>query len=243
MSQAVLRQHHDIWKRKPLLRAIYNDWYTEMCRWLILGRTLEIGGGSGNLKEAVPQVTTTDVVCLPWLDAVVDAQYLPFKSESFGNIILFDVLHHLESPVLFLKETWRVLIPGGRLVMMEPYVSWMSYPVYRFLHPEPLDLSVDPFLIVAHDVNREPFHANQGIPTLLLERYWERFGKVFPGFQELSRQRLGFIAYPLSGGFDHPTLIPECFYGPLRRLEGYLACLGRFLAFRFIVVLEKQRSI
>jgi len=243
VSRAIICRHRDVWERKPLLRAIYNDWYREMFRWFLSGKTLEVGGGSGNLKQLVPEIVSTDVVELPWLDAVSNAQYLSFRSESFSNIVIFDVLHHLENPILFISEALRVLKPGGRFVIMEPYVSWASYPVYRFLHPEPLDLSADPFRVVPHDPNREPFHSNQGIPTLLLERYWNRFRESFPAFRKLSQQWLGFLVYPLSGGFDHPPLIPTWLYRPLHWTEKCFSPFGRFIAFRFLVVLEKTKSV
>jgi hypothetical protein len=35
------------------------------------------------------------------VDAVMDAHAIPFKEESPGNIVLFDVLHHLAAPAVF----------------------------------------------------------------------------------------------------------------------------------------------
>jgi ubiquinone/menaquinone biosynthesis C-methylase UbiE len=51
----------------------------------------------------------TDIVPKPWLDAAADACSLPFKSDSFSNIVGIDVLHHLERPKLFFHEIQRVL--------------------------------------------------------------------------------------------------------------------------------------
>ena len=39
-----------IWRKKPALRAVYGDIYRRIDARRRPGRTLEIGGGSGNLK-------------------------------------------------------------------------------------------------------------------------------------------------------------------------------------------------
>ena len=92
------------WDAKPVLRALYHDYYRRMARACRPGRTLEIGGGSGNFKAFAPTVVSTDVTLAPWLDAVCDAHALPFAAASFDNLVLFDVLHHLERPPLFLPR-------------------------------------------------------------------------------------------------------------------------------------------
>ncbi len=240
MSDAILRQHHAVWGNKPILRLLYTEWYREIVAWLQPGRTLEIGGGTGNLKEFYPGVICTDIVRLPWLNAVADAQFLPFAAESFTNIVLFDTLHHIENVRLFLDEALRTLRPRGRLVIMDPYISWLSWPIYQFLHPEPVDFGQDPLLLRAPKEDRKPFDANQAVSTILFERSYGKFRTLYPQFEVRLCKRVAFFAYPLSGGFEHPSLIPLKLVRPVLTLERTLAFLSRFLAFRIIVALEKQ---
>jgi len=239
MSDEILRRHQIIWEKKPVLRLLYRGWYGEMAGWLQPGRTLEVGGGTGNLKEFAPSVVCTDIVKLPWLDAVVDAQRLPFAKGSFANIVLFDALHHIENVRYFFDEALRVLQPEGRVIIMDPYISLCSWPVYRFLHAEPVDFSQDPLAQIPMQPDRKPYEANQAIATILFERSSKRFHELYPSLKKLRHHRLAFLAYPLSGGFDHPSMIPMWMVRPVLILERLLDALSRYLAFRILVVLEK----
>ena len=239
MSDEILRRHQMVWQQKPVLRMLYSEWYQEIAGWLQPGRTLEVGGGTGNLKEFAPSVVCTDIVKLPWLDAIVDAQQLPFAKDSLANLVLFDVLHHLENVRDFFDEALRVLQPGGRVIIMDPYISLCSWPVYHFLHPEPVDFDQDPLVLSPLQPGRKPFDANQAISTILFERSSRRFHELYPSLKKRSHQRLAFFAYPLSGGFEHPSLMPTWMVRPVLTLERLLGVLSRYLAFRILVVLEK----
>jgi hypothetical protein len=46
----------------------------------------------------IPECVTTDIFPNPWLDRVENAYALNFADASVGNLILFDVFHHLEFP-------------------------------------------------------------------------------------------------------------------------------------------------
>lgn len=238
MSEELLRQHKIVWEQKPILRALYTAWYEEIVTQLAPGKTLELGGGSGNLKEFAPNVVSTDIVPLPWLDAVADAQNLPFANESFDNIVLFDVLHHIENVTLFFNEALRVLRAGGRVVMMEPYISFASWPIYHFLHPEPVNFQQNPLDWVEPSRDRQPFDANQAFATILFERQYRSFQKKYPQFIKRYHRRMSFFAYPLSGGFDRPSLLPMNLLKPVLALENTLSSLSQILAFRLLVVLE-----
>ena len=112
----VLKERRRIWESKEIIRKLYTKWYGMIKEALRSGRTLELGGGSGNLKEFLPEAITSDIVFAPWLNAVMDAHGLPFRDESLDNVVLFDVLHHLAAPAAFFREMERVLRPGGRVV-------------------------------------------------------------------------------------------------------------------------------
>jgi ubiquinone/menaquinone biosynthesis C-methylase UbiE len=45
----------------------------------------------------------------------------PRSSRSIANIVFFDTLHHLENVQYCFDEALRVLQPGGRVIIMDPY--------------------------------------------------------------------------------------------------------------------------
>jgi SAM-dependent methyltransferase len=236
---AILMQRREIWKSKTILKKLYQHWCRMIKGALKPGSILEIGGGSGNLKDFFPDAISSDVVFAPWLDTVLDAHRLPFHKATFDNIILFDVLHHLHDPVQFFSEAQDVLGPKGRIVLMEPYVSFASFFIYRFLHPEGLVWNINPFKKECSDKKKNHFHGNQAVPSLIFERYRHQFVKSLPRFKIIKKERTDFIIYPLSGGFHHPSLCPLVLYSTFEYLEKLLSPLNRFLAFRLFVVLEK----
>jgi ubiquinone/menaquinone biosynthesis C-methylase UbiE len=48
---------------------------------------------------------------------VADGTRLPFAAQTFDVVLCRQVLHYLESPVCLLQEAFRVLRPGGRVVI------------------------------------------------------------------------------------------------------------------------------
>ncbi|MFC1825539.1 class I SAM-dependent methyltransferase [Thermodesulfobacteriota bacterium] len=236
----ILRERKEIWRSKEVIRRLYIKWYHIISNALKPGNILELGGGSGNLQEFFSHAITSDILFAPWLDAVLDAEHLPFKAESLDNIVLFDVLHHLTNPINFFIEARRILRSGGKIILMEPYISWASFFVYRFLHAEDVTWHIEPFKTNRTQKNDQPFHGNQAIPTLLFEKYSERFTKEFPEFKIIKTEKMDFIIYPLSGGFHNPSLIPLPLYSSLEKVEILLRPFNHILAFRFIIVLEKQ---
>src|SRR5262249_47420449 len=146
-----------------------------------LGPRVELGSGPGFSRAFIPDLELTDLVKAPWHDREVGAEALPYADASLGALVLFDVLHHVPSPRAFFVEAARPPPPGGRLVMCEPYIGPLSYPVYKLLHEEPVDLGADPLADARRDA-RDPFDSNQAIPTTLFARSRGRqaFARAFP---------------------------------------------------------------
>ncbi len=48
------------------------------------------------------------------------SENLPFPADHFEAVVIVDVLHHLETVPPTLRETYRVLKPGGKLIVFEP---------------------------------------------------------------------------------------------------------------------------
>lgn len=229
------------WQSKASLRLVYRDYHSRLKRALVQGPVLEIGGGSGNLKEAIPDCVSLDVQWTPWLDIVADAHRLPFDNGSFANIVMLDVFHHLSYPVQFLREALRVLKPGGRLAMVEPNVSPVSWLFFKLLHPEPVLLNEDPF-VPGPRSGPSPYESNQAIPYLIFVRHAERLRAEFPNLRLVSIERFGMWAYPLSGGFQPWSLLPHALAGPLLRVEAPLSrWVGWFAGFRLMVTAERMR--
>ena len=45
---------------------------------------------------------------------------LPFRSRTFDHVVMLAVLEHLDAPGVVLSETFRILVPGGTLIMTWP---------------------------------------------------------------------------------------------------------------------------
>lgn len=220
---------------------IYEDYYSRVVSALVVGRTLEVGGGSGNLTTFVPDVISTDILPAPWLSAACDGQALPFANECFSNVVGVDVLHHIERPRRFFAEAQRVLARGGRIVLIEPAITPISRLLYRWFHPESIDMNADPLADGPLDPHREPFDANQAIPTLLWGTHRHRFTEMFPRLRINHVGYISLMAYPLSGGFRAWSLIPSAAIPWLLNVERVMApVIGRLTAFRVMAVLEKS---
>jgi len=259
-------EHRTAWGRNRALRSLYQGWYARIRAHLpppTLGPFVEIGSGPGFAREVLPELRLSDLVRAPWHDYEIDAaSRLPFGDGELGALVLFDVLHHLASPARFFEEATRVLGRGGRVVLCEPYVSPLSYPIYRWLHEESLAMPVDPFAEVVTaaagrraapprpegtngpaPAARDPFDSNQAVPTLMFARAAGRakFAQRFPALELGALDCFAGLAYPSSGGFGRAPLLPFPLWNALAALEARLPSAAfRAIGFRMLAVVHKR---
>lgn len=244
MSNALeraLTEQEEAWESRPFLRRLYRDWYRLIRERLaaVEGPVVELGSGIGRLREIVPEARLTDVEPTRWSDEVVDAEALPYADAAVGNLVLLDVFHHLGRPAAFLDEARRVLQPGGRVIILDPYCSALSTVAYRVFHHERTDLAGEPFEEDAA-VSADPLASNQARATLAFFRRAEEYERRWRELPVVERRLLALVAYPVSGGFSRRPLAPARAYRALRELERVLAPARRLAAFRCLVVLERR---
>jgi SAM-dependent methyltransferase len=236
-------QHRQVWASNEAVRTLYRRWYGRIREKLPdrqLGPWLELGSGPGFAREVIPELQLSDVVKAPWHDHQIAAEALPFAAGSLGALVLFDVLHHLRQPAGFLAEAVRVLRPGGRVILLEPYVGPLSFPVYRLFHQERCDFRSDP---LAGDAitSDDPFDGNQAVPTQLLYRRRAELARRFPELELRELEPLAGPAYPASGGLSRRPLLPMPHWRALLTLEDHLpAAAFRIFGFRLLAVLQRR---
>lgn len=97
-------------------------------------RVLDLGGGTGRVAQFLQaaQVVVADLsrkmlryaVAKPGLQGVcARGEQLPFPTAAFDRVLIVDALHHVQDQEQVLDEAWRVLRPGGRLLIEEPDVT------------------------------------------------------------------------------------------------------------------------
>jgi SAM-dependent methyltransferase len=68
-------------------------------------------------------------------------EQLPFQNDTFGAVLLIEVIEHIEADRESIKEIWRVLRPGGVLVLTTPNGDTFPRPTkYHVRHYTPTAL-------------------------------------------------------------------------------------------------------
>lgn len=250
MNMATPEQHNleihknlAYWQQKPLLKVIYDDFYTQITHNLARrngGKIVELGSGIGNLKMRIPDAICTDLFHNPWIDQVENAYALSFPNGAVSDLILFDVFHHLQYPGLAFQEFGRVLMPRGRVILFEPAVSLLGLFVYGLFHHEPLALhkEIEWNAPEGFDPWASPYYAAQGNASRLFSK-----NKTIPEQEKwnlLISKKSSALAYVLSGGYSKPQLFPQSLFKGIKQIERLFDRFPVLFATRILVVLEKN---
>lgn len=91
----------------------------------LTGKILDVGCNYGNFHKLVMErgeCYGLDIEVTNYKENMIkgDAHFLPFKNGSFDSVFAGEVIEHLTSPAIFLKEIERVLKRGGCAVITIP---------------------------------------------------------------------------------------------------------------------------
>ncbi|MFB2898157.1 class I SAM-dependent methyltransferase [Aerosakkonemataceae cyanobacterium BLCC-F50] len=102
---------------------------------------IDVGCGSGEIaryiQDSNPQLKIVGVDILQRKDAVIDivkfdGQKLPFEDKSYDFIIIVDVLHHTDNPLILMNECARV---SRNFILIKDHIceNWWDRVRLRFM--------------------------------------------------------------------------------------------------------------
>ena len=108
------------------------------------GRLLDAGGGTGRVAEALSGMVREIVVAdlsrgmlhhaakKDLATVCAETEQLPFAAGAFDRIIMVDSLHHVRNQRQTIKEIWRVIARGGKIVIIEPDINKFAVKLLAF---------------------------------------------------------------------------------------------------------------
>jgi demethylmenaquinone methyltransferase/2-methoxy-6-polyprenyl-1,4-benzoquinol methylase len=106
------------------------------------GSMLDAGGGTGRIsqlfKDQIDRIVIADLSFGMLVQAAAKdglfttcthTEKLPFPDQTFSRIIMIDALHHVCDHSETAHELWRVLKPGGIIILEEPDIRLFGVKV------------------------------------------------------------------------------------------------------------------
>lgn len=170
------------------------------------GSILEIGSGAGFAKEFIPELCASDIIPYPNIDKVIDATRLSFEDNSLRAIFLLNTFHHIPDVDKFLTEACRCLKPGGRILIIDQHVGFISRIVLEYLHHEPFNPNTETW---SFQSSGPLTGANGALAWIVFERDKERFEKKFSLLKLVSYSPHTPLLYWVSGGLKKWSMAPK----------------------------------
>jgi SAM-dependent methyltransferase len=225
-------------------RELYRDQFKDFPDPTALS-VLEVGSGTSPLKQFLSSVVTSDVLDLDYLDLVFDCHEIDkfdgIRDESLDVITLTNVLHHLKTPIVFLNRAAKKLKPGGKVIATEPFFSFVSTPIFKYLHPEPVDFEIsEPEL---KNVRGPLASANIALPWLIFFLRHDWAGSLSENYDvaNWSVRFFSAVSYMATGGISHKLPVPGWLYRAFFPMDLFLSrWFPRLFASFFTIVLSRR---
>lgn len=245
-SAGFLKLHREILDSKPMMRDVFAEIYRGMREadqkyFSGNGSRVEVGAGVSFMKSMYPDIISTDIKAAPHLDQVMDALNMPVPDKSVRALYGINCFHHFPDVIQFFKEMDRVLVPGGGVLIVDPYYGWASSIIYKVL------FSTETFDKEQVDWKSQPSvtgvmtGANQALSYIVFKRDRAKFQELFPQFEIVEHRRFhNYSRYLLSGGLNFHQLVPNWFVPILKGVETLLAPIDSLFALHHMVVIRKK---
>jgi SAM-dependent methyltransferase len=100
--------------------------------WLDQLEGYSLNLGAGGTSRPLLRCIEAEYAIFRHTDVVVDAHRLPFRDDLFEAVVSFNTFEHLVSPPAAAGEIYRVLKPGGRLLLQTAFLQPLHEAPYHF---------------------------------------------------------------------------------------------------------------
>lgn len=224
-------------------RTYYKNLYANLYATIKFGKEiLEIGAGAGISKNFLNELNVLRTDYLDWgnnseISSRIDAEDLPYTDNSFDFVFGVDMIHHLNRPYKALSECIRVTKPGGKIVFIEPYVSILSFPIYKLFHEENTTFRYD---FKSHGLKSNPQEGDQGIGKAMFVNS-ENIRALLQEQKNITKINVKLIdpfSFFSTGGLTKPLKTSEKFIKFLLLIEKHIpAQIMKILAARMVITI------
>jgi ubiquinone/menaquinone biosynthesis C-methylase UbiE len=230
--------------QKPGINRYLKYLYSKIENSLIGNKIIEVGSGAGLSVHFIKKhsITLTDVMDWPQgkVQGSIDATNLPYPDNSFDTLFALDAIHHMEFPVRALAEACRVVVPGGRVVIIEPFVSYFSFLIYKIFHNEQTTWNYK----ISSDGSVTSNIASEGeqstLQSIISDDKWVRSIKEFSKKEiKIHRSYFSPFSFFATGGLSNPLPIPAFLIAIIISFEKILSeKILYFISARQMLVIE-----
>ena len=204
---------------------------------------LEVGAGASISEIFLEQpIVRTDILPFNEFDVLGDCamERLPFKDSSFDAVLAFDSIHHSDQPSKAILELLRVIRKGGKIILVEPFVSPLSYLPYKIFHYEDTSWNFrEKGSIELSSRNLNPEMGDQGVSRFIINQLSNWRSTNFPKLT-VSITYLSPFSFFATGGVSSPLKTPKIFMNFLIYIEKLIPnFIMKFLASRVIFTITK----
>jgi len=154
-------------------------------------RNLYIGGAN----RRVPGYVNLDILLVPGVDIVADAEQMPFPANLFTRVECDAVLEHVRHPERVISEIERVLAPGGHAHLVTPFCHpFHEYPrdYRRFTLDGLKELACGRFEVAA-----EGWRTGPTATMLVFAIEYVKLWLPWRAWRALAHGVLGWLLFPL----------------------------------------------